>query len=99
MTEAASAFSGVLRQADGLLSAGVGEELLMMSVAQGKYFNLNSVGARIWELLARPTSVEALLAALLSEYEVNDDTVRREVDEFLRALCERDLLAPSDVVS
>ena len=88
--------TALVRRADGLLAAAVGDELLMMSAAEGKYFNLNDVGARIWELLAQPVSTQGLVAALTAEYEVDGDTVRAEVMEFLSALRERGLLVPVD---
>ena len=81
-----------MRRTDRLLAAAVGDELLMMSAAEGKYFNLNDVGTRIWELLAQPVSAEGLVAALTAEYEVGADTARAEVMEFLSALRERGLL-------
>ena len=94
MTGVTEASNATLRRADGLLAAAVGDELLMMSVAQGKYFNLNGVGARIWELLAEPTTLDGLVAALTAEYEVDGESARREVENFLAALRERELLAP-----
>lgn len=93
MPETAPPASSMVCRAEGLLAATVGEELLMMSPAAGKYFNLNEVGTRIWELLAQPTTVEALVAALTSEYDVDTDTAREQVLEFLAALRERGLLA------
>lgn len=83
---------GTIRRADGLLTADVDRELLMMSVEQGRYFNLNSVGSRIWELLAAPVAVDGLVDALTAEYDVAPDAARREVERFLGALHERGLL-------
>ncbi len=88
-----------LRRTDGLLSAAVGEELMMMDATQGKYFNLNGVGARIWELLAVPTSLEALVTALTAEYDVEADTARQEVEKFLTDLRQRGLLVPDDAAA
>jgi hypothetical protein len=86
----------LVRRADNLLAAAVGDELLMMSVAAGKYFNLNDVGSRIWELLAQPMSAEGLVAVLTAEYDVDANTACAEVVEFLSALRERDLLISAD---
>lgn len=85
--------AATVRRAEGLLAAAVGDELLMMSAAEGRYFNLNDVGARIWELLASPTSVDGLVTALTDEYEVDGDTAREQVLDFLSALRARGLLA------
>lgn len=93
-------FSGdAVRRADGLFAAAVSDELLMMSVELGRYFNLNAVGARIWELLETPRTVDGLVAALTAEYDVAPDTVRQEVERFLDALCERGLLASADAAA
>lgn len=89
----------IFRRADGLLTAAVSDELLMMSVELGKYFNLNAVGARVWELLEAPVTVDGLVTALTAEYDVPPDTARREVERFLDALRERGLLAPNDAAA
>ncbi len=96
MDKTAQTSAPVMRRNDGLLAAAVGDELLMMSSIDGKYFNLNGVGARIWELLARPASVEDLVTALTSEYDVDADAARAQVREFLAALRERNLLVSGD---
>lgn len=88
-----------LRRADGLLTAAVNDELLMMSVEHGKYFNLNAVGTRIWELLETPITMDGLVATLTDEYDVAPDTARREVERFIDALRDRGLLAPSDAAA
>ncbi|MBD9362425.1 PqqD family peptide modification chaperone [Methylomonas fluvii] len=95
MTEAYPLPNSILRRSDEALSTKVGDELLMMSVLQGKYFNLNDVGTRIWELLAEPITLDDLVVSLTAEYKVEADTARREVERFLIALRERDLLDDS----
>lgn len=56
------------------------------------YFALNRVGARIWELLARPHSLEALTAALAAQFEIAETQCRPEAEAFLRQLLERNLV-------
>jgi hypothetical protein len=68
------------------LAAKVGDELVMMSAAQGNYIGLSAVGARIWELIETPHTVESLCAALVAEYDVDPATCRAEVDSFLATL-------------
>jgi len=81
------------RRDSGLLSAAVDEELLMMSVDQGRYFNLNGVGARIWELLAEPVTLTQLVDALVEDYAVEAEAARGEVEAFLADLRARGLLS------
>jgi Coenzyme PQQ synthesis protein D (PqqD) len=72
----------------GMVHAAVDGEAVMMSIAQGSYFGLNSVGADIWALLETPTSIDEIQRHLLAEYEVDESECRREivrfVDELLR---------------
>lgn len=88
------AFSGTeeLKRADDLLGAPVGDELLMMSMEKGSYFSLNSVGSRIWELLASSIAFDDLVAQLTAEYDVPAEACRKEVAIFLAALRERGML-------
>lgn len=68
------------------LAAKVGDELVMMSAAKGNYIGLSEVGARIWELLETPRSIESLCSALVEEYDVDPVTCRAEVDTFIATL-------------
>ena len=90
---------GAVRRADGPLTAVVGEELLMMSVEQGRYSNLNLVGTRIREQLAAPLTVDALVKALTNEYDIDPITARSEIVSFLGALRDRDLLVTDDAAT
>jgi hypothetical protein len=74
------------------LAAKVGDELVMMSAAQGNYIGLSAVGARIWELIETPHTVESLCAALVAEYDVDPATCRAEVDSFLATLSQHNAI-------
>ena len=47
---------------------------------------LNETGAFLWERLNEETSVEALVAALLGEYDVDEKTAQQAVEAFVRKL-------------
>jgi hypothetical protein len=68
------------------LSAMVGSECVMMSTESGNYISLSRVGARIWELIAQPTSLAALCDQLVLEFDVPPDVCRAEVEAFLDEL-------------
>jgi hypothetical protein len=68
------------------LAAKVGDDLVMMSVESGSYLGLTEVGARIWELIETPADVETLVQRLQTEYAVEAETCRAEVDAFLAEL-------------
>lgn len=72
----------VLRQVAGqsvVLPGGDALDLNMM-------ITLNDTGAFLWEHLQQETDEDALVAALLSEYDVDADTARRAVVAFVEKL-------------
>ena len=82
----ASVSSITYTRSDGPLAAEVDDEIVMLDPASGKYFGLGDTGARIWELLARPHTVDELVTRLTAEYDVDDDTCRSHVTTFLETL-------------
>lgn len=78
------------------LAAKVGEEMVMMSATKGNYIGLSPVGARIWELLETPCSIESLCGALVDEYDVDPTTCRAEVDSFIATLDQHQAIRVDD---
>jgi hypothetical protein len=76
----------LVRDNDNLLTTTVDGELIALSVADGVCYGLNSMGTRIWELLAEPRSVDSLCEQLTREFEISDEACRREALEFLDQL-------------
>ena len=75
------------------LTAMVGDELVMMSAQKGKYIGLNSVGARVCELLESPRDIESLCNELVREFDVAPAVCRAEVDDFVKELAEHGAIA------
>lgn len=55
-------------------------------------FIMSPVADRIWELLEQGKDTEELTAILLEEYDVDEATLKADVNEFLAVLKENDLL-------
>lgn len=53
---------------------------------------LNGAGAFLWERLPQANRAEDLTAAILAEYDVDAETARRDVEEFLESLRESGIL-------
>lgn len=81
-----------------LPSAPLGSDLLMMSPDLGKYFCLNGVAKRIWEILEYPTQPATIVGQLVEEYDVSVETCAMQVDDFLKKLHRRGLLADVEAV-
>jgi hypothetical protein len=74
------------------ISGNLNDEIIMMDINQGKYFALNPVATRIWELLENKMSLEELCDALQKEYEVSRDQCLMDVKEHLAELEKRKLI-------
>lgn len=68
------------------ISSAMGAEQAILQLDSGKYFGLNPVGARIWQLAAEPRKVGDILATLLAEYEVPADRCRADLLAVLHQL-------------
>jgi hypothetical protein len=75
-----------IRKQGDWLSAGVGDELVMMSAERGVYIGLSDVGARIWEIIDTSCEIDAICARLCDEFDVTAETCRAEVESFLAEL-------------
>jgi len=64
----------------------LGDELVMMDMDQGKYFSLNPVATRIWDLLELPLTIDELCGHLMEEYEVDAEQCRSEVTEVINEM-------------
>jgi hypothetical protein len=79
-----------------ILHAPVGsEEAVMMSIDAGRYYGVNAVGARIWELLETPCTVEQLCARICDEFDVDGHTCEVAVLKFVDDLVDNGVVHAS----
>lgn len=67
-------------------------ETVMLDIDRGVYFGVRGVGRDIWDRLAHPTTLEALVAALTAEYRVDETRCWDDVEGFLCELLEQGLI-------
>lgn len=65
---------------------------VMMHLDKGKYYGLNPIGKRIWELLETPCGFDEIIEILLKEFNVNRDICILEVRNFLDKSIEYDII-------
>ena len=68
------------------LAARLDDEAVVLGLDRGLYFGLNEVATRVWELLEPPRRVEKVVATIRDEYEVDEETCRRDVTDLLERL-------------
>lgn len=54
--------------------------------------NLNDTGAFLWNILSKGCTYDELLSSLLSEYDVNEDIAKRDIDVFLKTARDADVI-------
>lgn len=67
----------------------------MMDLDQGKYFSLNAVATRIWDLLEKHRDVSELCTLIIDEYEVDQARCVAEVTELLEEMVKLGLVLES----
>lgn len=70
-----------------------GENIVVPVGAMSKQFhgmiNLNETGALLWNFYCEEHSVDDGVAKLLSEYEVEEELARRDVEHFCKTVTEK----------
>ncbi|MDT0631226.1 PqqD family protein [Rubrivirga sp. S365] len=77
---------------DAVATADLGGESVLLDPVSGRYFGLNEVGTRIFELLSEPRSVSDLVDLLVQEYEVAPAQLRADVEQFVGEMMSRGLV-------
>ena len=72
----------------------VGEAVLLDLKTQ-RYYGLDEVGTRIWQLLQEQGRTDAVLAALCAEYDVDEARLRRDLSVFIGELADAGLIVLS----
>ena len=67
-------------------------EAVVLSLANGRYYGMNEVAARIWELVQEPRSAEEIEEAILLEYDVEPEVCGQQVSDFLQRMVAENLL-------
>jgi hypothetical protein len=80
-----------LRQAD-LAARAFRDETVVLDLRDSTYLATNPTGSLLWRLLERGARRSELVAALVDEFEVDEQTAAPDVDAFLAECRQRELL-------
>lgn len=76
----------IVVQGKGNIVSDMGGEMVMLSVSNGKYYNLGEMGGEIWEMIESPTVINELISKLMDRYTVEKSQCEEEVLAFLALL-------------
>ncbi|MFO1433612.1 MAG: lasso peptide biosynthesis PqqD family chaperone [Candidatus Competibacteraceae bacterium] len=86
----------LVTQGDSQIATELDNTIVMMSVEQGKYYGLDSVGSRIWNLLEQPHRIMEVCAVIQDEFAVERETCEQDVLDFVSHLVAVHLLKVID---
>ena len=75
------------------IASHVGEEIVILNHNKGAYYGLDEVGALVWNNLeGEPKTLEALCEAVTSEYDIDAETCRGDIELLLEDLISEKLV-------
>lgn len=77
------------------VSADVMGESVILDTRTGFYYGLNPVGARVWDIIQNPMTLDEICNILISEYDVSRDICEHEVQSLLQRLKDAGLIENS----
>lgn len=86
----------ILRSSPGPIATSVPGETVILDAASGRYFGLDGVGARVWELLERPITFGDLVRTVRDEYEVDADRCGHDMGVLIGELRDAGLVETLD---
>jgi hypothetical protein len=82
----------IVTQRKGNIVSNMGGEKVMLSIENGKYYNLGEVGGDIWDSIEAPQTIAELVGKMITNYEIDKDTCINHVLTFLEMLKEEELI-------
>jgi coenzyme PQQ synthesis protein D (PqqD) len=74
------------------VSAGLGDEAVILGLDRGEYYGLNDAGTRIWNLIQEPRRVSDVRDTLVREFDIDPERCEREVIRLLSDMASEGLV-------
>jgi len=71
-------------------------ESVILEVKSGKYFGLDEVGTRMWNLLAEHRDLQTVYDVLIAEYEVDPERLKNDLLNLVQKFIDKDLMHIED---
>lgn len=81
----------IISRNNDIISTQMDSDTVMMSIENGKYYGLDPISGRIWELMEQPIKTGDMINILVAEYEVDQYDCERDLLVFLKELLSQEL--------
>jgi hypothetical protein len=89
----AVSINSVIRKNEGNIVSDMNGEMVMLSVTNGKYYNLGEIGGQIWELINSTRTIRDIVNELVVHYEVEQSMCESHVLHFIEGLHNEKLIS------
>jgi hypothetical protein len=69
-----------------VLSQEIEGEMVLLDIENDRCYTLDAVGTRIWQLIAEHADIDVVLSQMLTEFDVDEATLRADLDDLLDRL-------------
>ena len=64
----------------------INNECVLLDMDSEQYYGLDDIGARMWQILSENSETEKALTQLLTEYDIDEKTLRQDLLNLIREL-------------
>lgn len=79
VTASTVALDSVVVASKDQMASSIGGETVILGLSAGRYFGLDDVGSRVWQLVQQPVSLRAICDTIVREYDVDLSTCEGDV--------------------
>ncbi len=84
--------AATFRVAEDVLFQVVADEAVLLHIGDNRYYGLDDVATRMWQLLAEHGELEPAITTMLAEYAIDEPTLRADFSRLIATLEQRGLL-------
>ena len=81
---------------DTVISKEIAGEIILLDLEDGTYLGLDTVGARIWQLVDEGLAPGKMAQTLIKEFDVPLERLKNDIETLLATLEARGLVCPED---
>ena len=74
------------------LSSALGSEAVILNMASGRYFGLNTTGAFIWQVVQQPVTLAEIERRVCEEFEVSPEQCRSDLRQVLQEMLDSGII-------
>ena len=76
-----------------VVSRAVGDETVILDLESGTYFGLDSIGARVWQMMGEGKTLSEICDVMVDEYDVSRETLEQDAVRLASELAAKRLIS------